>query len=73
MFLAFHSGAVWSNQELVSRITAENRIFIRDGGRHWVAAKKLLQQIEPFGVDYLKNHEPETRKRRMPKGSIIES
>lgn len=67
MFIAFHSGAVWSDEELVERITAENGVFLRDEGRHWEAAKMMLQQIEPYGVDFLKSDKSKPRRRRVPR------
>ncbi|MBF6028866.1 SIR2 family protein [Pseudomonas sp. P115] len=66
IFIAFHSGVVWSDEELVAKITAENGMFLRDdAGRHWKAVKKILEQIEPYGVDFLKDVKPKARGRRV--------
>lgn len=64
MFVAFHSETVWSDAELVARITAADGPLRGDGGIQ-VAAVKMLEQMKPYGVDFLKAYNEKPKKRRM--------
>lgn len=55
IFVAFHSGKVWPDEELVSRIAQVEWALATEGTQQWKTATKMLQQIEPYGVEFLKN------------------
>jgi hypothetical protein len=53
--IAFHAGSVWDDDELVVKIAEYREFAIQLGGRReCVRLDKMLSQIEPFGVQYLK-------------------
>lgn len=54
LVVAFHSGSVWSDEQLVSKISGYREFAVKYGsGRDCVRIDKMLSQIEPFGVEYL--------------------
>lgn len=70
MFVAFHSETVWSDAELVTRITGVDG-ELRGDGKLQAAAVRMLEQIEPHGVDFLKTYNEKPKKRRVAKARSL--
>ncbi|MCU0118570.1 SIR2 family protein [Pseudomonas sp. B2M1-30] len=52
--VAFHSGRIWSDSELVSRIIDFRDLSVKFNiKRDWERFDNMLAQIHPFGTDYL--------------------
>jgi hypothetical protein len=65
MFVAFYSTEVWPDAELAERLIAVIRTL---RGKEVIikACKRMLEQIKPYGVDFLKSNEAEIKSRLRP-------
>jgi hypothetical protein len=73
LVIAFHARNIWNDAELVARIAEHREFIVKYGGnRECVRLDKMLSQIKPFGVQYLKSREELEAKEESPDIDFID-
>lgn len=73
LFIAFHAGNVWGDAELVVKISEYREVAINRGGtRGCVRIDKMLTQIKPFGVQYLRHLKEQEAQEEFPEVDFID-